>query len=68
MSFLSQKFIKTYFKKITKNGIVRTKTFWNFIKPISTNSSHHKENNIILIKDDKIVSEEKGLVETSNKH
>ena len=68
MSFLSQKFIKTYFKKITDNGIVRTKTFWNFIKTISTNRNRHKENKIILIKDDKFVSEEKDLVETSNKH
>ena len=60
--------LKKYFKKVTDNRIVTNKTFWKFIKPFLTNKSFHEQNNIMLIKNGKIVSEEKDLVETFNKH
>ena len=54
--------------KVIDNDIVTNKAFWKFIKPFLRNKSCHEQNNIMLIKDDKIVSEEKDLVETFNKH
>ena len=45
------------------------KTFWKFtIKYLLTNKSCHEQKNIMLIKDGKIVSKEKDLVEAFNKH
>ena len=54
-------------KKVTKHGIVTNKMFWKFIKPFLANRGHER-NNIMLIKYDKIVSEENDLAETFNKN
>ena len=50
---------------LTGNGIVTNKTFLKFIKPFLTNQSCNKQNKIMLIKDDKVLSEKK---EAFNKH
>ena len=66
--YLRKKCLRAYFKRVTENGIVTNKTFCKFIQPFLRIKSCHEQNNIILIKNDKIVSEEKDLVETLNKH
>ena len=64
-----KKCIKTYFKTFTDNGMATNKTFWkSTIKYLLTNKSCHEQKNIMLIKDGKIVSKEKDLVEAFNKH
>ena len=65
---LRKKCIKKYFKRVTDNRVVTNKTFRKFIKPFLTNKNCHEQNKIILIKDVKIASEEKDLVETFNKN
>lgn len=60
--------MKSYFKKVTDNGIVANKKIWKFVKLHLTSKCCPKQNNILLIKHDKIVSEEKVLVETFNNH
>ena len=62
MCFLCKKYIKLY------NGIVTKKMFCKFIKPFLASKKCREQNNIILIKYEKTVSEEKGLVETFRKH
>ena len=49
--------MKSYFKKVTDNGIVANKKIWKFFKLHLTSKSCPKQNNILLIKHDKIVSE-----------
>lgn len=59
--FFRKKYIKIYFQMITGNGIVTQKKF------LFKKQSCLEQNNIVLIKDDNIVSEETDLVETFSK-
>ena len=53
---------------VTDNAVVTEKTFGKFMKSFSTNISFHEQSNIVLIKYNKIMPQEKDLVETFNKH
>ena len=53
---------------VTGNAVVTEKTFGKFMKSFPTSISFHEQSNIVLIKYNKIMPEEKDLVETFNKH
>ena len=62
---LRRKEIKLYFSSISSTGIVTNKEFWKTNKPFLTN----KENSdIMLIKDDEMVTDDKTLAKTFNEH
>ena len=60
--------MKFYLNKLAADGIVTNKSFWKFIKPFLQNKSCHAQNDIMLIQNDEIITEEKDLVEIFNKH
>ena len=65
---LRRKCIKSYFQKISANGINSNKAFWNITKPFITNKSCHVQNNIMIIENDKVITNEKDLAEKFNNH
>ena len=65
---LRKKSMKLYLNKSAADGIVTNKSFWKFIKPFLKNKSCHAQNDIMLIQNDEIITEEKDLVEIFNKH
>ena len=60
--------MKLYLNKLAADGIVTNKSFWKFIKPFLKNKSCHAQNDIMLIQNDEIITEENDLVEIFNKH
>ena len=60
--------MKLYLDKLTVDGIITNKSFWKFIKPFLKNKSCHVQNDIMLIQNDEIITKEKDLTETFNKH
>ena len=60
--------MKLYLNKSAADGIVTDKSFWKFIKPFLKNKSCHLQNDIMLIENDEIITEEKDLVEIFNEH
>ena len=46
------------------DGIVTNKSFWKFIQPFFKNKSSQVYNHVLLIQNNKIISEEKDLVES----
>ena len=60
--------MKMYLNKLAADGIVTNKSFWKFINPFLKNKSCHAQNDIMLIQNDEIITEEKDLVEIFNKH
>ena len=65
---LRKKSMNLYLDKLTVDGIVTNKSFWKFIKPFLKNKSCHVQNDIMLIQNDEIITKEKDLTETFNKH
>ena len=65
---IRRKSIKSYFNKITQNGVVNNKNFWNIIKPFLTNKGFIDGNEITIVDGDEIISEEKELVKIFNEH
>ena len=65
---LRKKAIKTYFKDITDSGIVENKKFWQTIKPFITNKSGISNNNIMIIENDSLVTDDKKLATIFNDH
>ena len=63
-----KKNMKLNLNKLAADGIVTGKSFWKFIKPFLKNKSCHAQNDIMLIQNNKIITEEKDLAETFNKH
>ena len=57
-----------YLNKLVDDGTATNKHFWKFIKPFLKNKSFHPQNDVMLIQNDEIISEEKDLAETFNKH
>ena len=57
-----------YLNKLTADGIVTNKSFWKFIKPFLKSKCCYEQNNIMLIQNDQIITEEKDLVETFTLH
>ncbi len=65
---LRKKAIKAHFRKATENGQMSNKEFWNLVKPFLSNKGGLAENNIMLVTDDKIVTDELALSEKFNDH
>ena len=65
---LRRKAIKTHFKKATENGHMSNKGFWNLVKPFLSNKGGLAENDIMLVTDEKIVTNELELSEIFNNH
>ena len=65
---LRKKSMTLYLNKLTADGIVTNKSFWKFIKPFLKSKCCYEQNNVILIQNDQIITEEKDLVETFTKH
>ena len=65
---LRKKAIKLHFKSVTVSGIIENNKFWETIKPFITNKNGLNNNSIILNKDNKIITQEKELVNIFNDH
>ena len=65
---LRKKAIKNHFKRVTENGVMTNKDFWKLVKPFLTNKGGLSGNDILLVKDDKIITEDRELAETFNDH
>ena len=64
--FIRRKSIKQYFSNITSKGI--TKIFAKLKKSFLTNKDCRKNNNIIVTGDDKMITDEKKLVQIFYDH
>ena len=56
-----------YLNKLAADGTVTNKSFWKFIKPFLKNKSCHAQNDMMLIKNGEVITEEKDLAATFNK-
>ena len=65
---IRRKSIKHYFSNITINGIITNKFFWKAIKPFLTNKGCLKNSDIMLRDDEKMITDEKKLVQLFNDH
>ena len=65
---LRKKCIKNYFSKVTESGINTNKEFWKIIKPFLTNKGFLSGNEITIIENDEVITEEKILAEKFNNH
>ena len=65
---LRKKAIKQHFKKATETGPVSNRDFWNLVKPFLSNKGGLAGNDISLVKNDKIVTEDRELAEIFNDH
>ena len=68
MCFLEKKALKQHFKQATKNGLVSNQAFWNLAKPFLSNKGSLAGSDISLVKNNKIVTNDQQLTETSNDH
>ena len=62
--------MKHYFSNITSNGIITNKNFWKAIKPykLLTNKGYLENSDIMLRDDEKMITDEKKLVQRFNDH
>ena len=65
---LRRKAIKQHFKKVTENGLVSNRAFWNLVKPFLSNNGGLASNDISLIKNNGIVTDDQKLTEIFNDH
>ena len=65
---LRRKCIKNYLKKLTEKGLTTKKSFWKFMKPFLTNKGFTGNNDITLIHQNKIISDEKQLTKLFNSY
>ena len=63
---LSVKAIKNHFKRVTSNGLMSKKAFWDLVKPFLSNKGVLAGTAISMIKDDKIVTDDHDLGEILN--
>ena len=63
---LRKKAIKNHFKRVTSNGLMSNKAFWDLVKPLLSNKGVLAGTDISLVKDDKIVTDDNDLCEISN--
>ena len=63
---LRKKAIKNHFKRVTSNGFMSNKAFWNLAKPFLSNKGVLPSTDISLIKGDKIVTDDHDLCEIFN--
>ena len=55
-------------KKLTEKGLTTNKSFWKFMKPFLTNKGFTGNNDITLIHQNKIISDEKQLTKLFNSY
>ena len=60
--------MKDYLKKLTKKGLSTNKSFWKFMKPFLINQGFTGNNDITLIHQKKIISNEKQLTKLLNSY
>ena len=65
---LRRKCMKNYLKKLTEKGLKTNKSFWKFMKPFLTNKGLTGNNDITLIHQNKIISDEKQLSKLFNSY
>ena len=65
---LRRKYMKNYLKKLTEKGLTPNKSFWKFMKPFLTNKGFTGNNDITLIHQNKIISDEKQLTKLFNRY
>ena len=65
---LRNKAIKQHFKKTAEAGIVSNRAFWNLVKPFLSDIGGIAGNDISLVKNNRIVTENKELVEIFGDH
>ena len=65
---LRRKCMKNYLKKLTEKGLTTNKSFWKFMKPFLTNKGFTGNNDITLIHQNKIISNEKQLTKLFNSY
>ena len=63
---LRKKAIKNHFKRVTSNGLMSNKAFWDLVKPFLSNKGVLTGTDISLVKDDKIVTGDHDLCEIFN--
>ena len=63
-----RKAIKQYFFNIASKGIVTNKAFWKTIGLFLSNKGCLENNDIMLINDDEMVTDDKQLAKTFNEH
>ncbi len=63
---LRKKAIKNFFKKVTSKGLMSNKAFWDLVKPFLSNKGGLTGNDISLVKDDRIVTDDHDLCEIFN--
>ena len=65
---LRRKSLKKHLKSITEEGLNNNKSFWKFIKPFLASKGFIGSNNINLVENDVVTTDEKTLASTFNKH
>ena len=65
---LRRKCMKNYLKKLTEKGLTTNKSFWKFMKPFLINKGFTGNNDITLIRQNKIISDEKKLTRLFNSY
>ena len=51
--------LDTHFKKVTQSGMISNKNVWQTIKPLVSNKNGISNSNIMLIEEDKLITDEK---------
>ena len=59
---------KSYFQKVTQNGFANNKTFWNIIKPFSTNKGFLTSDSISLTQENETITDKKTITHSLNTH
>ena len=57
---------QNYYRRITQNGFMTNKLFWNTVKPLLTNKGNFAGGKIVLEENDILIHDEKILVEIFN--
>ena len=65
---LRRKCMKNYLKKLREKGLTTNKSFWKFMKPFLTNKGFTGNNDITLIHQNKIISDEKQSTKLFNSY
>ena len=65
---IRRKSIQNYFSNITSNGIITNKNLWKAIKPFLTNKGCLEKSDTMLRDDQKMITDEKILVQLFNDH
>ena len=65
---LRKKAIKQHIRKVTDSGIIENKKPWEVIKPFITNKNGLSNNNITLIHNNSVITDDKELTSLFNDH